>query len=168
MLELALLGLTAWQGIEGAADTRKQGRLMYKASKQNIGFLEDELDWFKDTISEQKGLARDIFGNNLSSLVEKTGLNKEMSLMEYNKNISQSDLAYSGTLAQKKYLSDKDINLGYKSSAQTLTDRLNRTLMGYDISLEQKEMDINKQIAMERANMKAAKQMQKTKFLGIF
>ena len=139
-------GLSLFEGYENTKAQREQAGILSSSVTKQLGLLSEQEGFLKDTYAGRLKSATDAYGNQLSTLLDRTNI-----------ETSQSGLAFSGT-----------INANSNRQVTTLKDRLGSNLFELNA---QKQTEFG-QISAQRMGLESEKkiyeQQKQQKFLGIF
>jgi len=148
------LGMNFAEGVTNASASRS-------AARSQLKLLRGAESDIKEVATKKRGMAYDSFGNKMSTLSERVGLNLADTTRKYDYEAGRSGFAYSGTVETRRESDMGKIKTSAKESKDTLIDSLGQSLL----SIGEQESQQLGQLAAQKAQLKA---QSNDRFLGIF
>lgn len=164
----AALGLNLLEGITNAGATRKQGRIMYKSYGEQLNLLGEEEGLVGKAYSSRVETAKDIYGNKMTSLAERVGLQTKGLNRQFDYAAGKTNMAFSGTVDASRNLEMDKLTNQFKETRQNLMDTLGKELSELGIWKESELGRIESERAGLEAQRKLAKMQKNSHYLGIF
>jgi hypothetical protein len=161
-------GLSLYEGITGASQQRKLGEATAKSIEEQMRLLNEQRKKLGEAYEGRRNIVTDVYGNKVSSLVDRVGQTLQTIGMETDFNLGKSGLAYSGTLRKREDLTRKRVGLDYSSEQRSLYDTMRSQLADIRGSELREQGDIDTKLTQLQGELEVANIQKQSKFLGIF
>lgn len=167
-LTVAMVGLSLFEGITGASSSREMARRGKESVEEQMKLLNRQRRELEQLYAEKGEIVTDVYGNKVTNLLERTGLNLTDISDRFDAVASRSGLAFSGTAERRRDLSERRTTLAYKSDARSLYDKLVSDRMDLDIAKSREFGNIDIQLAGLEGQADIYEAQANQRFLGIF
>lgn len=167
-LTIAQLGLSVAEGIGGARSTRDSAKEAMKSIERQIDLIEKQKRYLQEASRARKSIARDKYGADVTSLVDRIGMSLEKSGDQFRHLAGRTGMSYSGTVERKGSQAREEAYEGFSNTIGGLSSQRRATEAELDMNLDEALNSLTMQINQLNQEKKLYKEQSKQKFLGIF
>ncbi len=165
---IAMFGVSMFEGIFGASDTRDQARLGMENIDKEMGSLRKQKEELGQYYDSRRGMLTDQYGNVVKSVVDKIDFELGEVNREADRAAGASGFAKSGTIENRKRLTSQRRREEYFSTRTSLFDRYQEDLLNQDVQKSKDLGSIDSRMNSLQYERDVLDEQSNSKFLGIF
>ena len=161
------IGLSLWEGISSAGDSREQAEYQAESIRKEMELLtkqKDELSYMYKIKGEN---VRDQFGNKMGTLLDRVSQNVLQTEEAKRDTVAKTGLQYSGTVERKADIQTSGQRRSNVKGQQGLLSGFESNMLDLTMAQTREQGQIDQRLAGLEGQLKAADAASENYFLGI-